>query len=631
MLRMTMRAAIAGALLFAAATTAVAQPVPELQLERFRFNDGAAAGLAAASGDLLRPGQLRVLAAVSYQSEPLVFLRDGVAIGTPVATRVGAHLAVGYGVKEWLQLSAELPLVLSQSGDDLTAYGLGAPASPGLGSPFASARIALYTQRQGGLLGSGSSADVAFQLGTGLPVGSSGAYATEPGIAIVPQLSAGRAFGRIRLGGEASFVLRPETSEVTLIGYAPTVLSGNQVAARAIASTTGDGARFELSGHVGYALDGGALGWELLAGARVPVKRVELFALGGPGFGELPGTPAYRVLLGVTLRPPGDAPHVEVPAAAAPAPQAEPPAPELPTPSAPLPAPALPVVPVVVDRDGDGVPDAADACPGEPGPESRQGCPVRDSDGDGILDNVDACPTESGPPERKGCPVRDADSDGVADERDACPAEVGQTDNRGCPYTDRDGDGVFDHVDNCPDQPGPADNQGCPVKVKQLIVITAEKIVIKEMVFFATAKAQILAKSFPLLAQIASVMKAHPEIPRLVIEGHTDSVGKREANVKLSQARADAVRAFLAKKGIAAGRLSSIGYGPDRPANDNETEAGRAKNRRVEFMIDWEAKPEAEPAVTPAKTPPARSAPDKAAPKAPPKTKTQPLPNKKVK
>jgi OOP family OmpA-OmpF porin len=208
---------------------------------------------------------------------------------------------------------------------------------------------------------------------------------------------------------------------------------------------------------------------------------------------------------------------------------------------------------------------------------------------------------------------------------------AGPADNRGCPYTDRDGDGVWDHIDNCPDVPGPAENQGCPVSVKQLVVITAEKIVIKDAVYFATAKAQILEKSFPLLTQIASVLKAHPEIPRLVIEGHTDSVGKREANVKLSQARADAVRGYLVKKGIAAGRLSSVGYGPDRPSNDNETDAGRSKNRRVEFMIDWEAKPASEPALTPAKTPPARTAPDKAAPKAQPKMKTQPLPNKKVK
>jgi hypothetical protein len=298
-------AAITGALL--SASSAIAQPVPDLQLERFRFNDGAAEGLAAAGGDLLQPGQLRVLAAGSFERDPLVFFRDGVSIGSPVGTRIGAHLAVAYGLTAWLQLSAELPAVLSQSGDDLRAFGLGAPASAGAGSPFASARLALFTQRDGGILGARSGADVALQLGASLPFGTSGAYATEAGFAIVPQLSAGRTLGWLRVGGEASIVLRPTSSEVTLTGYAPAVLAGNEVAARAIASTTGEGARFELSGHFVTALDGGSSGWELLAGARVPLGRIELFALGGPGFGELPGTPAFRVLAGLALRPPSGA------------------------------------------------------------------------------------------------------------------------------------------------------------------------------------------------------------------------------------------------------------------------------------------------------------------------------------
>jgi OOP family OmpA-OmpF porin len=93
--------------------------------------------------------------------------------------------------------------------------------------------------------------------------------------------------------------------------------------------------------------------------------------------------------------------------------------------------------------------------------------------------------------------------------------------------------------------------------------------------------------------------------------------------VRLSQARADSVRAFLVKQGIAAGRLSSIGYGPDRPADSNDTEAGRAKNRRVEFMIDWGAKPAAPAAPPAAKRPPA-----KAPAKAPPQPKTKPPPKK---
>jgi outer membrane protein OmpA-like peptidoglycan-associated protein len=622
MSRPTARAAIIGVLL--QGSVALAQPVPELQLERFRFNDGVAGGLSAASGDLLRHGQLSVLAAGSFVSEPLVFFRDGVRLGAPVGDRIGAQLAVAYGVADWLQLSAQLPAVLSQSGEDLRAYGLGNPAASGAGSPFAAARVALVTQGDGGLLGSGAGVDVALQLGAALPFGTADAYATEPGFAVVPQLSAGRSFGRLRLGGELSFVARPQPSEVTLTGYAPTELAGNQLAARAIASTTGDGLRVELSGHYLAALDGGVSGWELLAGARLPFWRLELFALGGPGIGELPGTPAFRVLAGLSLRPPTatspkpQPPTPEPPPAPEPEPKPGPVAAPAPVPAPPPPAPR------VADADADGLDDGDDACPNEPGPLERQGCPVRDSDGDGILDPADACPTEAGPPERKGCPVRDADRDGVIDERDACPAAQGPADNRGCPYTDGDRDGVFDHVDNCPEQPGPADNQGCPAKVKQLVVITADKIVIKDTVYFAYAKAALLPKSFPLLMQIASVLKAHPEIPRLVVEGHTDASGKREPNVRLSQARADSVRAFLVRQGIAAARLAAIGYGPDRPTDDNDTEAGRAKNRRVEFVIDWEAKPA--PAAKPAAAKPGVVKPG-AKPARPPAAK--PLPAKK--
>jgi OOP family OmpA-OmpF porin len=626
MWRSFMRAAVVGPLLLGA--VARAQPVPELQLERFHFNGGAVAGLSAATGDLLRPGQLQLLVAGGLVGEPLVFYRDGVSLGSPVQSRVSAHLALAYGVTDWVQLSAELPVVLSQSGEDLTEYGLGRPASTGAGSPFAAARVALVTQRDGGLLGAEAGVDVALQLGASLPFGAADAFATEPGPAIVPQLSVGRSFGPLRLGGEAAYVARPTPSEIALTGYAPVVLAGNQITARAIASSTGSGARFELSGHYVRAVDGGATGWELLAGARLPFWRLELFALGGPGFGDLPGTPAFRVLAGLALRPPSGAAPTPPPAPR-PAPARAPPEPEPePTPIAkPPPAPAAPPLPAPppprgLDRDADGLEDGEDACPAEPGPLERQGCPVRDTDGDGILDPSDGCPTEPGGPERKGCPIRDGDGDGVIDERDACPGVLGPVDNRGCPYSDRDRDAVFDHVDNCPDQPGPADNQGCPARVKQLVVITADKIVIKDTVYFAYAKAALLPKSFPLLMQIASVLEAHPEIPRLVVEGHTDAVGKREPNVRLSQARADSVRAFLVRQGIAAGRLASIGFGPDRPTDTNDTEAGRARNRRVEFVIDWEAKPAPAPAAKGAAVkPPAKA---KKTPPAPPKAKSPP-------
>ena len=116
-----------------------------------------------------------------------------------------------------------------------------------------------------------------------------------------------------------------------------------------------------------------------------------------------------------------------------------------------------------------------------------------------------------------------------------------------------------------------------------------------EKVQFKKAKAILDKKSFNLLDQVSSVLRMHPEITKVVVEGHTDGKGKRDKNVKLSQDRANAVRAYLIKTGVAAGRLDAVGRGPDRPVASNKAEKGREANRRVEFHITGRA-PEAAPA-----------------------------------
>lgn len=132
----------------------------------------------------------------------------------------------------------------------------------------------------------------------------------------------------------------------------------------------------------------------------------------------------------------------------------------------------------------------------EPGPASRRGCPEKDTDQDGVMDDVDACPSEAGPKERAGCPVRDRDEDGVEND-----------------------------LDKCPDERGVPENGGCPPKKNELVVLTREKVEIEDRVYFATAKSQILPKSFGLLDQVADVLKNHDEIPNVTVEGHTDSQG----------------------------------------------------------------------------------------------------------
>ncbi len=244
------------------------------------------------------------------------------------------------------------------------------------------------------------------------------------------------------------------------------------------------------------------------------------------------------------------------------------------------------------DTDGDTVLDLQDACPEQPGSPSRvaaeNGCPS-DQDGDGVVDGDDACPATPGlkhaEPTLSGCPP-DRDGDGVIDLEDACPAHAGpradEPARNGCP--DRDGDAIADLQDACPDEPGPSSPEpskhGCPT-----VRVTEQEVLILERVEFETGKATIVAISFPLLDAIAGVLTAHPELVRVEVQGHTDDRGPRWLNRRLSQQRAEAVAGALQQRGVSAARLLATGYGPDKPLESNESEAGRSVNRRVQIKI----------------------------------------------
>ena len=241
--------------------------------------------------------------------------------------------------------------------------------------------------------------------------------------------------------------------------------------------------------------------------------------------------------------------------------------------------PTMPMVPVVLDRDGDGVLDADDKCPDVAGLTSLQGCP--DRDGDGIADGEDKCPDVAGVAKYQGCPIPDTDGDGVNDELDKCPTVKGLARYQGCPVPDTDGDGVNDEEDKCPTRVGPASNQGCPVIAKEVI----EKInFAAKNVFFATGSFKLLPKSFKSLDEVVKLMK-DDETLMIDIDGHTDAQGSDESNQVLSDNRAGAVKNYLVSKGVSESRLKSAGYGETKPVADNTTAAGRAKNRRTEMIV----------------------------------------------
>ncbi|MFC6875570.1 OmpA family protein [Flavobacterium myungsuense] len=229
------------------------------------------------------------------------------------------------------------------------------------------------------------------------------------------------------------------------------------------------------------------------------------------------------------------------------------------------------------DTDGDGIVDASDSCPEIAGLAEFEGCP--DTDADGIADKDDACPEVAGPKALNGCP--DADGDGVADKSDKCPQVVGPIANGGCPWPDTDKDGVLDKDDKCIDVKGTVANNGCPeISEEQVSQLNAYA----KTILFNSGKDTFKQETFAVLQSITAILKQYPA-SNFSIEGHTDSDGKDAANQTLSENRAAAVKNYLTENGIAAGRLTSAGFGESKPVSSNKTAKGKADNRRVEVKL----------------------------------------------
>jgi OOP family OmpA-OmpF porin len=144
------------------------------------------------------------------------------------------------------------------------------------------------------------------------------------------------------------------------------------------------------------------------------------------------------------------------------------------------------------------------------------------------------------------------------------------------PNPDLDGDGVINEHDKCPNtRPGAVvDLDGCEV----------EAVIELEGVHFDFDKATLKPEAIAVLNQAAALLQKHE---RVVVEvaGHTDSKGSEEYNQGLSERRANAVKDYLNSKGVRASRLTARGYGESRPVASNDTDEGRAENRRVELIV----------------------------------------------
>jgi uncharacterized protein (TIGR03382 family) len=164
---------------------------------------------------------------------------------------------------------------------------------------------------------------------------------------------------------------------------------------------------------------------------------------------------------------------------------------------------------------------------------------------------------------------RDIDRDGIIDQFDRCPSNAEDfnrvEDLDGCPELERDRDLIIDHA---PD----------PLTLEQVITLPAP-------IEFEFDTAIMLPGAETYLLQVLQVLKQHPEVKRLEIQGHTSSEGGPEYNLRLSNARATAVFTWLVERGVEANRLVPHGYGLTQPLAPNDSEPNRQRNRRVQFRL----------------------------------------------
>lgn len=584
----------AAALAFAAGTGQAAAQEAGLALSRFNPAPAGDRMFGVPSPYVAGDPGLHLMILGDYAHNPLVLRRErsGDDLGAVVEHQLFLHLNGAIAFGDRVGIDVDVPVAVYQAGDSPAADGAAftSPSSAQIGDVRIGARLRLL----------GDYFDP-FQLALGgyvwVPTGDGdpGSYVSDGKVRGMPMVIAG---GRLDWMVWSTFVgpeLRPSTTFAN-------VAQGTQLQGGAgIGFLLGEEKRFQL----GPELTGGMVledinkrtaNGELLINARY--RFADDFEAGigaGPGLSSGIGTPDFRAVAMLAYTPEVKKPvpdrdrdGIADSADACPDVKGVP-SEDLTKHGCPPPPP---------DRDKDGILDKDDACPdvaGIPNADPKKhGCPPPgDRDKDGILDDVDACPDVAGIPDadpaKHGCPPPpDRDGDGVPDSADACPDIAGlKTEDpatNGCPG-DRDGDTIRDDKDACPDEKGKVDpdpkKNGCPVAVR----VTETEIIILQQVQFDTAKATIKKVSDPLLDEVSQVLKEHPEITKIEVQGHTDSRGPKQLNEKLSQARADSVMAALVKRGIEQERLSAKGYGPNVPIGDNTTDEGRQKNRRVQFNI----------------------------------------------
>ena len=557
-------------------------------------------------------GQTRPAFRLGFDFVHKPFVYDNAAgdeAGQIVERQISLNVGVGLIIAERLKLALDLPIYVDQVGEDGVLIGSNpqieypGPSGAALGDIRATADLRLVGEY-------GSPFSLALGAHVFFPTGKEEDYTSDGVVRVIPRLMMAGEAGMLAWAISLGAHFRDEIPDTVFqgVGVGHQLFGGAALGVKPIPQVLIGAELYGMTDLVhSDTFEKRATPLEVLFGARFLVADQVRIGIGaGPGLTNAIGSPVVRVLAKLEWMPsvaPADRDLDGVPDDT----DACPDTPGVRTGDAttngcPPPPP---------DRDRDGILDNEDACPDDAGVRTdspaTNGCPPpKDRDNDGVFDPADACPDEAGEktedPKTNGCPPADRDKDGVLDRDDACPDKAGEKSDdpktSGCPDTDKDG--IRDPEDACPEQAGARDadpkKNGCP-----LARVEKGQVRIIEQVKFKTGSATILPESYPILEAVAKILKEHPEIKKVRIEGHTDNRGGKALNKRLSARRASSVMRWLtAKGGIPKAALTSVGHGMDKPIEDNSTEDGRRENRRVEFhIVDPPMPPEAPNPPTP--------------------------------
>ena len=536
-------------LVFSLSTSARAQDAPPaMDVQHFQPNADGQGWFTTHSATTLDLWQPAFGLWFSYARNPLAYY-----VGDEIQDRVVGDLAtmdlqaaIGFGPAD---LAVDVPIHLAVVGDGLDSWGGNLKATT-IGDIRLVPKVRFLDP-----------GDEGFGLGMALPLslpsGNQTQYVGLRTVSFSPTVILTGHVGKFRFGGNLGARLAGKEEVDDLV-------SGSAFLFRAAAGFTPVPeleVRAEFFGDIHSEPRNNPTEW-LLGAAIRPIDGLGIMLAGGTSIGPGIGSPEGRLVLGVGYVPAKNK-----------------------------------------DSDGDGIPDNKDSCPeiaeDVDGFQDEDGCPDQDNDGDGIPDTTDACPDEAETfnkvDDEDGCPdtVGDTDGDGILDNVDKCPSDPEDVDQfedeDGCPDPDNDQDQILDGVDKCPNEPevynNVDDEDGCPDEGRVKLDAAKKEIVILEKVYFSTNKAVIQKQSYPLLDDVAAILVRFPNITSIEVQGHTDKVGSDQYNMKLSTARANAVRAYLGAKGVAMDRLVAKGYGETVPLDTAENDTAYEKNRRVQFVI----------------------------------------------